>query len=242
MIGDMVAVVTVVLSFLLSGIIGNRLVQRWQQRNWRVQHALEATEKNLEALRAVSDEITKCADARLFRSRRMAWQLARERTPAFEVAKREYDESLASWNDRFTSFCVSLTMFATHQFTVRLEGIIQPALVAVSEQLDRAVRDGRILPRVEVDKLQSRLDTISGLIWDFSRDLVAYLMKKRDEAYNGRLIAFCPANFELFSTWYLFKALFKTRQEIEPVSSTSLDADSPFFSRPDWSWVYEHRR
>src|SRR5205807_5631538 len=89
---DMVAIVTVVLSFLLSGIIGNRLVQRWQQRNWRVQHSLEATEKNLEALRTIADEITKSADIRIFRSRRIGWQLGRARTATFEATKREYDE------------------------------------------------------------------------------------------------------------------------------------------------------
>src|SRR4051794_23033106 len=74
----MVALITVILSFILSGIIGNRLIQRWQQRNWRVQHSLEATEKNLEALRIIADEITRFADARIFRSRRVVWQMGRQ--------------------------------------------------------------------------------------------------------------------------------------------------------------------
>src|SRR4051812_40431777 len=104
----MAALITVVVSFLLSAVIGNRLVQRWQQRNWRVQHGLEATSKNLEALRAVADEITKCADSRLFRSRCVVWNLGDARTITFDQARRDYTESIAAWNDRFTSFCVSL--------------------------------------------------------------------------------------------------------------------------------------
>lgn len=237
----MIEVAIVVLSFVLSGIIGNRLVQRWQQRSWRVQHSLEATEKNLEALRSTADEITKFADARIFRARRIVWQLARPRNGAFDRTKSDYDESVAAWNDRFTSFCVTLTMFATHRLSLRLEQTIQPALVETSSEIDRAMRSGVVMQPAQVRNLQAQLDEISGLVWEFSRDLVRYLIDHRDRAYNGRLLTFCPQNFELFSTWYLFKALFKTREELEPVSSTSLDADSPFFSRPEWSWVYEQR-
>jgi hypothetical protein len=236
-----IALITVILSFILSGIIGNRLVQRWQQRNWRVQHGLEATEKNLEALREIADDITKFADARIFRARRVVWQIARPRTEAFDRIQREYEESVAAWNDRFTSFCVSLTMFATHRLSGRLEETIQSALVRTSDEIDEAIRKGAVFSATQVRQLHAKLDGISGLIWQFSRDLVRYLMNKRDEAYNGRMLTFCPTNFQLFSTWYLIKALFKTRQELDPISSTALDADSPFFSRSEWTWVYEHR-
>jgi preprotein translocase subunit YajC len=42
--------ITVILSFVLTGIIGNFLVQRWQQRNWHEQHRLLRLEKEMDEL------------------------------------------------------------------------------------------------------------------------------------------------------------------------------------------------
>jgi hypothetical protein len=238
----MVGLITTLLSFLLTGLIGNWLVQRWQQRNWRTQYTLQASEKNLETLRSVAEEILKLADSRIFRTKRLVWQLNRP-GDSFEMAKIDYARSVTDWNDRFNAFCVTLTIFGEHAFTQRLQQTIQPKFVEVSGELDKRLRETEKFARASssVVWFETTLNEITGMIWKFSRDLANFLLKRRNEAYNGVLIPFCRANLELFSRRYLVKALFKPLQDLQPISSTSLDPESPFFSPYAGPWIYEHR-
>ena len=166
-----------------------------------------------------------------------------EHVDAFEVTKAEYSNSVTAWNDRLNAFCVTLTIFGEHTFTDRLQTVIQPKFVTVTAELDQLLRDeSKVAGYGKSSKwFDGQLNQVTGLLWSFSRDLSGFLLRERNEAYNGLLIPFCVENLELFSTWYLIKALFEPRKELQPICSTALDPESPFFTSPARPWVYKHR-
>ena len=230
------AAVTAVITFFFTGLLGNYLVQRWQQRNWLNQHRLLGAEKRFEELQKLIDEITNLGDARTFRVRRIIRNRASD-IARLQVLRDSCDKSVVKWNERFTAVSVKLTMYAGYsRFTEGLELDIQPAFVAISEQLDRAVRylaAGQSIPRPLRIEMENMLNAISGKLFNFSRDLLGLLLTKQREAYEGEKVRFSEETLELFSRWYLFKALFKTNHPLESVSSTALDFHPPFFFRPE---------
>jgi hypothetical protein len=237
----MLALLTVVVSFVLTGLVGNWLVQRWQQRNWLTQHSLQRAEKQIEQLRALIDEILRLGDARNYRTRRVVLQLNSEDSAKFERTKEDYDQAVVNWNDRFNSMCVGLTMYAAYQpYTERLEGIIQPLFVSVSEKVEVAIgmRANGPVPRSLIAQRNVDLNEISGMLFEFGRDLVRLLLNKQQEAYEGELIFFSKANLGLFPTWYLLKALFQPTYPFQAVSSTALNLSHPFVTRSRRSGVY----
>lgn len=51
------AILTVLLTFVLTVLVGNRFIQAWQHRNWLEQQRLLDTEKEYKALQEVFDEV-----------------------------------------------------------------------------------------------------------------------------------------------------------------------------------------
>jgi len=107
-----VTLITVIISFVLTGLIGNYFVQRWQQRNWHEQHRVLRLEKELDELRTLINEIMELGDARNYRARRLLLSLDNESSISTERLM-DYERTVAVWNDRFNSFCVRLTLLAS---------------------------------------------------------------------------------------------------------------------------------
>jgi hypothetical protein len=214
--GVAIAIVT----FVLTGLVGNFLVQKWQQRNWLTQHRLIGAEKQLKELQAVFDEIVSLGAARNFRLRRVVrHKLGGE--PSLSEVRRQYDESVVKWNDRLTSFSTRLTWYAGYsQFAEVLEGNVQEAFVAMGEKLEMAVTHlvkHEPIPARLKQQLEGMSNAMSGRLFNFSRDLLRLLIERQDEAYQGKKVPLARETLELFSTWQLCKALFKTPQASQTV-------------------------
>jgi hypothetical protein len=230
----MIPLIVVILSFVLTGLIGNSLIQKWQQRNWIQQRRLLRAENSIEELKKIIDEIMTLADARNYRTRRLLLNFRSGNAKTLTEIKQEYDRTLAAWNDKFNSFCVRLTIFAEYRYTEWLESDIQPRFVKISEELEQVLK--LELPASTSNNpakaaLEDQLNSLSGRLFKFSRDLLNLLLKKQEYAYVGRKIYFAPCTLHLFSTWYLFKALFEPRHAPQTIISPLSDFDVPTFFR-----------
>jgi hypothetical protein len=137
----MKTLVTALLSFLLTGLLGNWLVHKWQQANWMQQRRLLRAEQQLQDLRTLIDEIMALADSRSFRIRRLLRNLPHHGANIFPSLRKELDTATTNWNDKFNSFLARLTLFADHSFAMRLEDEIQPLFVRIAGSLDSALNN-----------------------------------------------------------------------------------------------------
>lgn len=210
----MVTILSVVLAFLLTGVIGNKLVQRWQSRNWLLQQRFLGSEKEYVALKELADEIAVLLGARIYHMQRLSGVLRHELDETVNTRLARYDEALVRWNERLTSFFVRLPLLADGGMAQELEQSIHSQLAAVGAQLERVVRDrsSRVMPsRATVGEIQRKLNMIQGRSVEFNKALMRVVEKRRRLLYDGSTIYLSGSTLEHFSTWQLFKALFSTR-------------------------------
>src|SRR6266536_2574228 len=166
----MLALFTVIISFVLTSLVGNRLVQGWQRRNWLAQHTLESAEKNLDELGKIINEILVLGDARYFRTLRVTWYLNSSDTESFCRVKQEYDQAVVNWNDHLNSLKVRLRMYVDYHYTDILEAI-QARFCEISTRVDSAIRSRskQTIPQSSLVELEAKLSAISGQLFNLSR-------------------------------------------------------------------------
>lgn len=207
----MEAILSVIVGFLLTGLIGNRLIQRWQARNWFLQQRFLGQEKEYIALRELADEIAILLGARIYRMRRLAWAIPNAAKETIDKAHAEYDEILKRWNERLPSFFIRLPMLGQHELAQRLEATIQHAFVDAGRTIQelRAKRDrGGTIRQPDAGRIEKQLNVLQGRSIEFSKALLRAVHANRVDVYFGKRIPFTPYTFEYFSTWQLVKALF----------------------------------
>ncbi|WP_392354811.1 hypothetical protein V8F63_06380 [Brevundimonas sp. LF-1] len=74
------ALVTTVVGALLTAVLGNRLVQFWQHRNWIHQQQFSGLEKEYVALKALTDTLVRDCGWRLEAMRNLVAALKGEHT------------------------------------------------------------------------------------------------------------------------------------------------------------------
>lgn len=208
------AIVTVVLTFVLTSLLGNWLLQRWQHRNWINQQTLLGEQKHYENLKELCDEILKLSNLRISKTRRLL-SVVRYADDDLVVSRlAEYDSAVQSWNEQLGIFVVKLRFYARYQMAYRLDSEIQPSFVnrgAALESLVRTRREGRPISLAQIAALEVRLNDLNGLLIAYSRDLMNMLAEQKTRTYYGKKEQLKIDTLRHFPTWQLVKALFKTR-------------------------------
>ena len=204
----------VVVGFLLSGVVGSYIVSRWQHGTWVNQQKLRKAEQALSELRILVSRITHLADKRNYRARKLCRSVGRVDDEELKRLKLEYETSVTEWNDEWTYFTVSLTLFADYvAFVPRLESEIQKRFVLVGSALLYLQRSESIDDaRGHRAKIENLLNDLSGAMFHFSRDLQSRIQAKENETYAGRRWALTSENLDDASLLELFKALFRPLQ------------------------------
>jgi hypothetical protein len=191
------------------------------------------SEKAFEELKKLIDEIMTLGDARSYRTRRLLLKMRNANKSSISGVTRDYEQAVTAWNDKLNSFTVRLTVYAKYSFAEELETDIQERFMRISARIDSLPHS---IPRDRVfavsPSLQRELDQLNYRLFQFSRDALNVLQEKQREAYGGNKLYFEEQTLELFPTWYLFKALFKTSQPPQTVIRSPAN-----FEPPDIFWV-----
>lgn len=223
-------IIPVIVTFILTGIVGNRLVNLWQHRNWLNQQKFLSIEKEYTALNELFDELTTLSGKRLYRMRRFLVATLHDDEKTLEDRRKEYDEALTAWNDKLNSFFIRLTFYARYDMALRLERIIQANFTLAGsriEALARKRKENNSVLKHEIAPVEKQLNNIQGLLFEFNRDIMRYIKQKREETYTGVTVELTSETIELFPTWVLFKSLFKTRQEFPSIVCSAADLNLP---------------
>jgi hypothetical protein len=222
----MTTLLPIVVTFLLSGLFGNHLLQKWQARNWLLQQRFLGHEKEYAALKELMDEIATLLGVRIFQMQRLNWSLATGNVAKTTLRLQEYDDTLKRWNERLTSFYVRLPMLANTGFAMRLEQSIQQALAVTGRKIERAASSqlgNSVVPKQLTAEIEKELATIQGRAISFNKALLDYVDSKRSKVYFGTRIQLSAGTISEFSTWHLIKALFVRDVNSVSIVRTSLD-------------------
>ena len=224
----MTQIATVIVGFILTGIVGNRLAQAWQQRHWLSQQRFLGHEKEYTSLRDLCDEISKSISRRLWAMRRVQLSFSSGTIDVRERLKA-YDEALSGWNESLSSFYVRLTLYSSYEYAVRLEDI-QKQMALYGSRIEKiAVQkiSGTPPPQTQIRESRIDLDSIQGIIFEFNRDLLNIVGVRREDLYYGSKIEYRSYNLPYFSTLDLFKALFVRDVDAHSIVRPALDPRQP---------------
>lgn len=220
------AIVTTLLGFLLTGLVGNRLLQSWQARNWLFQQRFSGREKEYVALKELADEIAGLLGVRIYYTQRLVKSFASLSDAKLLEREAEYEQAVKRWNERLTSFYVRLPLLASYDLAKSLESEIQALLVTISEKLDRLLAErskGNPVSARSLAALDHELTSIQGRAINFNKEMLRRVVSSRTEVYDGKSLDFTRANLAHFSTWQLVKALFV--RDIDSLSITRSPLD-----------------
>jgi hypothetical protein len=226
----MSTIISVVLGFVLTGVVANHLVQRWQQRNWLIQQRFLGHEKEYIALKDLADEIASLLGARIYNMQRLLFSLRRSSDEQLVRRVADYEDIVKRWNERLTSFYVRLPLLAYTDLGLHLESSLQTKLQMASatvEELLHQRRAGKTPEKNAVRGASSALSTIQANAINFNKELLRIVESRRVEVYYGTRIAFTSANIEKFSTWQLVKALFIRDVNAYSITRATLDLQLP---------------
>jgi hypothetical protein len=225
----MTALLSVIITFLLTAVLGNRLLYNWQHRNWIRQQQFLGQEKEYLELRNLFPELTRVVAGRIYRAQRLYWAVNSLDDKIIEERLKSYDESIVEWNININSYYSRLTVFARFDFAKTLETEIHEPLRTVGDRLEAAVRRKRLkseISRAELNSVRRDLNKIVIANARFTKLILRYVDQRRETIYFGKKIVFSERNLVKFSNWELIKALFVP--DIESHSVTRSSADSTF--------------
>lgn len=233
---------TVAVTFVFTGVMGNLLLQRWQQRTWTNQQKFLGAEKDYLALKSLFDEIVSLSSKRWFRMQRIVFLLQSDNIEALKERHAQYDAALINWNESFSSFVVRLTFLDSYDTARSLEDKVQERFVKAGRKIEDALKKrmaGLPVSTTEKDQAQKELDLIQSALLTFNRDLLKRIEQKRQDIYYGIPIELGEATLEQFPTWNLMKALFQPRKYPSRIVRSAADLEKPLRSGVLWPGVDE---
>jgi len=207
----MTQIVAIVLSFVLTALIGNRLLQQWQHRVWLRQQQFLGQEKEYISLKELFPELSSAIGTRLYQAQRLYWAVRSQDAELVEDRLAKYDESVVKWNDGLGLIYARLNIYIDFRYSEILERSIHRPFQSVGAQLEAEVRKRRLggtPTAAELATLERQLLRLSAATSKFCRDLLRAVEEKRKLVYFGRRVAFSVFNLRYFSTFELVKALF----------------------------------
>jgi hypothetical protein len=220
-------VIPIVLGFLLTGLVANRLLQSWQLRRWLQEQRYLGQEKEYQALRELAEELSALISVRIFHMRLLNRAAARGLKDLLDKRLVEYDSSLRKWNERLSTFYIRLPLLGTETLSYRLERSLQKRLVAtgaIVEDMARTCAMGNQVAKGLAIKVENDLNDIHGRAIIFNQELLQLVKSRRTDVYFGTRIKFKRSNLARFSTWYLIKAIFVRDIDSLSVTRASLNA------------------
>lgn len=227
------SVVTVLMTFLCTGLAANWLVQKWQYRNWLNQQKFLGAEKKYEALKLHADEVSKLSAKRLSAMFRLVAALDQS-ADRLEERRKIYSDVLDEWGQHINSFYYKTTLYFDWEMTQRLEYDINQRFVEVGSQIEHCIRRRQEHADAEISEkevLKDELFSIQGALGNFNRDMLKYVIRRQDSTYHGVEVGYSYADLQYLSNWQLIKALFITRVEEFSVTLTSFELERPARSR-----------
>lgn len=222
-------VISVILTFVFTGLIANWLVQRWQYRNWLNQQRFLGSEKKYEALKEHADNISRLASRRLSAMFRVVFTLDQSEE-RLEERRKIYSDTIDDWQQNVNSLYTKTTMYFSWNMTKRLEDEINANFVSIGTRIDKSIRIAQRREEISPpskQKILNDLYSLQGTLGNFNRDMLRHVIHQQKSTYHGVEIGYNEADLQYFSTWQLFKALFLTRVDQFRIVLTAFELERP---------------
>ena len=174
------ALVTVVVGFILTTVVGGLLGYFFQQRSWSHQHRVEGAARQRDRAVELFDELSRLLDRRLSRMRRLHWSLINDgEAPRSEDSRgrmADYVAVLYDWNDSINRNLALLQRYFGQGMRDRLDNEIGVRQRELGEELE-SLWNGRSRVANEGGSVEERFDRLADLIYEFNVDMITSIQQ-----------------------------------------------------------------
>jgi uncharacterized protein YukE len=205
------AIFAVLVGAIVTGVVGNFLVQRWQLRSWREQQRQLGYQAELQELKSLLGEISTKAADRHNAMRRLVGSLAPQSRAETGAALADYQQQVTIWNATLNSFYVRIRLAVDYAATLRFEHDVHNSFVEAGRSIEDVLRlraDGDKPNWSDLIDPKDRLNGLQGKLFSFLRDLTDEIERRREEIYFGKKLPYTVENLGEYTTLELIKAFF----------------------------------
>lgn len=195
---------------LLTAVVGNILVQKWQQRNWYAQQRQMAYHEELKALIELLEEITLSANTRLYIMKQIE-QALDDDFDRFNSLAMNYRDAVKDWNVKLPSFFNRTTFLMSWSETSFLEHGVQVNFYRSGRFIERAIRARRNNKNVSEDvrnAIRKEMRILNASLTNMLRTMNRILSERKKIIGYGQKIYYKDGDLEKYSTLDLVKFLF----------------------------------
>src|SRR5260221_5193275 len=170
----MSAIFPVLVGAIVTGVVGNFLVQRWQLRSWREQQRQMGYQAELEELKSLLGEISTKAADRHNAMRRLVGSLAPQSRAETGAALADYQQQVTIWNATLNSFYVRIRLAVDYGATLRFERDVHRFFVEAGRSIEQVLRSragGVETNWSDLIEPKEKLNVLQGKLFSFLRDL-----------------------------------------------------------------------
>ncbi len=201
------SIITAIVGFLLTGVLGNYLIQKWQLRNWLTQQKFSSIEKEYSEIKELAEEFSKISNERLFSMRAVLYSLKINDKQLHKTRKNEYRDSIKTWNQKYGYFSAKLPFLMSQLQTQYFDEQIHKQLVAASSLLDNAISNKSSTPTINA-KIENILIEVNRACIKLTNEILQAAKRKHMSIHKETKLPYDSHSIEKYSIWQLIKALF----------------------------------
>jgi len=215
------AILSVIIGGAITAILGNWLVQRWQQNNWSLQQRQSLKTAEIEEIKRLAADIHSHTSQRIIHTR-LVFSDLKEGSPRLQKSLEDYRGSVLEWNKSLGRLFSSISLLKSYSDSVYFERAVHKRFYKTSQIVDACLRtqNPRPIGPYEEERVSKNLAQIHGEVLDFNRDLLRQTLEIRKNLLEGRRIDYLDADFEELTTLELIRLLF------------TKDVNSSYVTRP----------
>ncbi|EKN4873704.1 TPA: hypothetical protein ACGE8N_003290 [Yersinia enterocolitica] len=214
--------ITALVTLVFTGIIGNKILIKYQRDNWLYQQKFQNNEKDLKEFEKIINEISLLVSARIFRMRIYIREKISDNGIVSDNTRNGYIKVKEEWNEKINSFYYFFYIHDSSDLSLYLEREIQRIFVDVHNDMRNLD-----VKRLKKGNTSSRMDLLSNKSNELMKMMDKRKNEKRSMIYDEAKIYFTKDTLNEFSTFFLIKALFYRFPKSHSISRPPFSSDIP---------------
>ena len=169
--------------FLLTGIIGQKLIGKIQRKNWEHQFKVERLNHQIKEARVTYEHISLLLDKRIYRSRRLYysfkdrdfWNISNKCDGYF----KEFNDTLYEWNDSLNSNIVKIAIYFGEENRKFFQDRLSADLIWVGTLLRRYHFNMKNKPSLE--NINKTIDITNDRVYKMNKYMLSRIEELEDK-------------------------------------------------------------
>lgn len=171
-----------ILSFILTSVVGGLLGYYFQNRTWKHQNTARLQENERLTAKDVFEKISMLMDKRLYRSRLLSWSLEDESVQDDVIEKHmaEYRQILYEWNDTLIRNLALVEAYFGNDVRQHLEGTVYESFKTIGGLLEKQYKEWKSSKKILITPATSTgLQKLSAEVYRLNFSMIRLIQSGR---------------------------------------------------------------